>query len=82
MRDTFKRAKNWTQYKVLNTRTHTQSEKKHFSESIASRKDTRTIWKHFRLVTNKGTCNASQSTLSDELNVDNEIYTDSEKDCC
>ena len=80
MRDTFKRAKNWSKYKLYRNKTRDliwKAKKKHFSESIASQKDTRTLWKHFRSVTNKD--NASLNTLPEELNIDNEIYTDSEK---
>ena len=46
------------------------------SESISSRKGTRTLWKHFRSCTNKG--NSSQNSLPEELKVNGETYTDSE----
>ena len=44
-RDTFKRAKHWTQYKLYQNKTRNlirTAKKKHFSESITSEKDTRT----------------------------------------
>ena len=51
MRDTFKRAKNWQEYKKFRNVTRDlirKAKKKHFSESIASQKDTKNIRKHFR----------------------------------
>ena len=78
MRDTFKRAKNWQEYKKFRNVTRDlirKAKKKHFSESIASQKDTKTIWKHFRSFTNKNNC--SSNTLPEELIIDDELYTDS-----
>ena len=78
MRDTFKRAKNWQEYKKLRNVTLDlicKAKKKHFSESIASQKDMKTIWKHFRSFKNKNNC--STNTLPEELIIDDELYTDS-----
>ena len=78
MRDNLMRVKNWTQYKKFRNKTRDlirKANKKHFSESISSQKDTRTLWKHFRSCTNKG--NSSQNSLPEELKVTGETYTDS-----
>ena len=78
MRDTIKRAKNWQEYKKFRNVTRDlicKANKKHFSESIVSQKDTKTIWKHFRSFTNKNNC--SSNTLPEELIIDDELYTDS-----
>ena len=49
MWDSFKKAKNRSQYKIFRNKTQyliRKAKKNNFSESISSQKDTRTIWKH------------------------------------
>ena len=78
MRDTFKRAENWQEYKKFRNVMRDlirKAKKKHFLESIASKKNMKTIWKHFRSFTNKNNC--SSNTLPEELIIDDEFYTDS-----
>ena len=78
-RDYYKRAKNWSQYKLYRNKTRDlirKAKRRHFSESIESNKDSRTLWKHFRSVTNKS--NAPLSSLPHELTINNVLYTDSE----
>ena len=78
-RDYYKRAKNWSQYKLYRNKTRDlirKAKRRHFSESIESNKDPGTLWKHFRSVTNKS--NAPLSSLPHELTINNVLYTDSE----
>ena len=78
-RDYYKRAKNWSQYKSYRNKTRDlirKAKRRHFSESIKFNKDSRTLRKHFRSVTNKS--NAPLSSLPHELTINNVLYTDSE----
>ena len=78
-RDYYKIAKNWSQYKLYRNKTRDlirKAKRRHFSESIESNKDSRTLWKHFRSVTNKS--DAPLSSLPHELTINNVLYTDSE----
>ena len=64
LRDHYKRSKNWSKFKEYRNKTRNlirAAKKAHFSESIASQKDTRKIWKHFRSLNNKA--NSAQNTL-------------------
>ena len=79
MRDSFKKAKNWSQYKIYRNKTQDlirKAKRHHFSASIVSQKDTRLIWKHLRTFTKND--NSSSNTLPDEIKIDNETYSNSE----
>ena len=83
MRDSFKKAKNRSQYKIFRNKTqyHIRKAKmNHFSESISSQKDTRTIWKHFRSYTKK--TNSPLNNLPDELKMNDVTYSDSQNIAC
>ena len=85
MRDGYKKNKNWPQYKLFRNKTrdliHVRKAKRHhFSNSIASQKDTRTLWKHFRSYTNK--TESPLNTLPDELHIDDETFSDSRHIAC
>ena len=83
MRDSFKKAKNWSQYKIFRNKTQyliRKAKKNHFSESISSQKDTRTIWKHFRSYTKE--TNSPLNTLPDELKMNDVTYSDSQNIAC
>ena len=53
-----------------------KAKRNHFSESIATQKDTKTIWKHFRSYTKK--TDSTLNTLPDELKINDETYSDSQ----
>ena len=83
MRDSFKKAKNRSQYKIFQNKTQyliRKAKKNHFSESISSQKDTRTIWKHFRSYTKK--TSSPLNTLPDELKMNDVTYSDSQNIAC
>ena len=74
-----KRIKNWSQYKKFLNKTRTlirKAKRNHFSESIATHKDTKIIWKHFRSYTKK--TDSTLNTLPDELKINDETYSDSQ----
>ena len=78
-RDSFKKDKNWSQYKKFRNKTQNlirKAKRNHFSESIATQKDTKTIWKHFRSYTKK--TDSTLKTLPDELKINDETYSDSQ----
>ena len=54
-----------------------KAKRKHFSDSVKQSKDTRAIWQHFRKINNND--KSSDSSLSDEIIINNERYTSSEK---
>ena len=75
-RDSFKKDKNWSQYKTFRNKTRNlirKAKRNHFSESIATQKDTKTIWKHFRSYTKK--TDSTLNTLPDELKINDETYS-------
>ena len=83
MRDSFKKAKNWSQYKIFRNKTQyliRKAKNNHFSESISSQKDTRTIWKYFRSYTKK--TKSPLNTLPDELKMNDVTYSDSQNIAC
>ena len=79
MRDKFKYAQNWPEYKKNRNKVRNlirKAKKQLFTESITSQKDTKTLWKHFRSYTNKSS--ASQNSLPEELTMNAITYTESE----
>ena len=54
-----------------------KAKRKHFSDSVTQSKDTRAIWQHFRKINNND--KSSDSSLPDEIVINNERYTSSEK---
>ena len=78
LRDHYKRSKNWSKFKEYRNKTRNlirAAKRAHFSESIASQKDVRKIWKHFQSLNNKA--NSAQNTLPDEILINDQTYTDS-----
>ena len=71
MRDSFKKAKNWSQSKTQDP--IRVAKRHHFSASIVSQKDTTIIWKHLSTFTKND--NSSSNTLPDEIKNDNETYS-------
>ena len=79
MRDNCKRRKLWSAYKKYRNRAKQLirvAKRNYFTGSVMNSKDTRTIWQHFRKVNNKNNC--SNSTLPDEITINDERYTSSE----
>ena len=75
LRDHYKRSKNCSKFKEYCNKTRNlirAAKKAHFSEPIASQKDTRKIWKHFRSLNNK--TNSAQNTLPDEILINDQTY--------
>ena len=77
LRDHYKRSKNWSKFKEYRNKTRNlirAAKIAHFSESIASQKDTRKIWKHFRSLNNK--TNSAQNELPEEILINDQTYTE------
>ena len=54
-----------------------KAKRKHFSDSVTQSKDTRAIWQLFRKINNND--KSSDSSFPDEIVINNERYTSSEK---
>ncbi len=75
-RDYFKSIKDWENYRFFRNKTKAMilsAKTEHFSDSISSNKDTRTIWKHLRSVVKPDSKNSS---IPDKLAVSDKTYTD------
>lgn len=78
-RDNCKRLKQWSQYKKYRNKVTTlirQSKRNHFSDSISNLKDTKTIWKHLKSVSNPG---ESNNHIPDEIVINNVTFTTTEQ---
>ncbi|MEW8545692.1 MAG: hypothetical protein AB2693_19395 [Candidatus Thiodiazotropha sp.] len=78
LRDKSKRLKQWNEYRRYRNKTKQlirHAKRKYFSNCISNSKDSKTIWRHLRSVSN-GTKVASNS-LPEELIFENERITDS-----
>ena len=78
-RDTYKRSKQWAEYKRYRNKTRnliSKAKRQHFTNSVENMKDTSSIWRHLKVVSKGST--ASSKTLPDELIIDGEHFTDSE----
>ncbi|MEW8545919.1 MAG: endonuclease/exonuclease/phosphatase family protein, partial [Candidatus Thiodiazotropha sp.] len=78
LRDNSKRLQKWADYKRYRNKTKQliqQAKRKHFTESVKTLTDSKTIWKHLRNVNNKG--NASHNNLPEELIINNDHITSS-----
>ena len=79
LRDKTKRLKQWSDHRKYRNKTKQlirQAKRKYFSNSITNSKDTKSLWKHLRDVTN-GSKTAS-SNLPQKLIIGNETITESE----
>ena len=79
LRDKTKRLKQWSDHRKYRNKTKQlirQAKRKYFSNSITNSKDTKSLWKHLRDVTN-GSKTAS-SNLPQKLIIGNETFTESE----
>ena len=83
MRDNCKRRKLWSDYKKYRNKAKhliRVAKRKYFTDSVINSRDTRAIWQHFRKVNNKD--NSSNSSLPDEIIINDERYTSSEDIAC
>ena len=79
-RDACKQRQSWAEYKKYRNKTKDlirKAKRKHFSDSVTQSKDTRAIWQHFRKINNND--KSSDSSLPDEIVINNERCTSSEK---
>ena len=78
-RDNAKRLKKWREYKKYRNKVTSlirKAKRHHFSESIPSSKDTKTIWKHLKSASKPG---ESTNILPEEITVNNEKFSSSEQ---
>ena len=79
LRDKTKRLKQWSDHRKFRNKTKQlirQAKRKYFSNSITNSKDTKSLWKHLRDVTNGS--KTAPSNLPQKLIIGNETITESE----
>lgn len=79
LRDKSKKQKQWDAYRRYRNKTKQlirQAKRKHFSNSITNSKDTKSLWKHLRVLNNGS--NTASNNLPETLMIDNESIKDPE----